>query len=160
MKILNFLSTLFGNKNFISRESPIWADFDTMENVALMRMKKSSSDPLALCVFTFVWGWSSGTNVFSKYYMFVFMYFCLSFFRFHVLSLLSSFFLSMFYMFLFTAFLKDIIVYYSRLRSNMCLKSPLDSYDAPSFGMLRVKAWKSRFGPFRPKKEKQEEKSA
>ena len=27
MKILNFLSTLFGNKNFISQESAIFADF-------------------------------------------------------------------------------------------------------------------------------------
>ena len=30
--------------------------------------------------------------------------------------------------------------FFSRLRSNTCLESPLDSYDAPSFGMLRVKA--------------------
>ena len=27
MKIFNFLSTIFGNKDFISRESPILADF-------------------------------------------------------------------------------------------------------------------------------------
>ena len=27
MKIFNFLSTLFGNKDFISQESPILADF-------------------------------------------------------------------------------------------------------------------------------------
>ena len=28
MKIFNFLSTLFGNKDFISQESPILADFE------------------------------------------------------------------------------------------------------------------------------------
>ena len=30
MKIFNFLSTLFGNKDFISQESPILADFKNM----------------------------------------------------------------------------------------------------------------------------------
>ena len=29
-KIFNFLSTLFGNKDFISRESPIFADFENV----------------------------------------------------------------------------------------------------------------------------------
>ena len=27
MKVFNFLSTLFGDKDFVSRESPIFADF-------------------------------------------------------------------------------------------------------------------------------------
>ena len=31
MKILNFLSTLFGNKNFISQESSIFADFKNID---------------------------------------------------------------------------------------------------------------------------------
>ena len=39
---------------------------------------------------------------------------------------------------------KEELTFYSRLRSNTCLKSPLDSYDAPSFGMLRVKAEKKK----------------
>ena len=34
MKIFNILSTLFGNKDFISRESPIFADF---KNVVLYK---------------------------------------------------------------------------------------------------------------------------
>ena len=32
MKIFNFLSTLFGNKDFISQESPILADFMYLNN--------------------------------------------------------------------------------------------------------------------------------
>ena len=51
--------------------------------------------------------------------------------------------------------------FFSRLRSNTCLESPLDSYDAPSFGMLRVKAWTGRFGLFLGrKKQKKTEKYA
>ena len=43
-------------------------------------------------------------------------------------------------------------------RRNPCLKSPLGSYDASSFGILRVKALTGRFSLFRPKKRKKEKK--
>ena len=41
MKIFNFLSRLFGNKDFISRKSPIFADF---KNIVMYGYKNSLHD--------------------------------------------------------------------------------------------------------------------